>query len=381
MRRVILWTGLVLGTCIVTLAYMDGARPALPGVPHWLGLALGAVLVWLALAALVATAAEMLRRHHRTIAVHAGRHGKRATIATARAAGKGGRSIRDRLASWAGPRWAARSPVSGSMGWATPEATAERQAQRDAVPPPGLAPGRTRNWWQLAGGHDVVAEPDLVPAGTHPRLSKQQVQRDIEGKRNDCAACGNPGTPGDPLVIAPDGFRVHTSHTADPADGYYNPASAPAPAVASQNGDSTMTSIPEWPGDRMPRSTPTRTRLPAQVKANAPSGWKALAATASDFEPDTDDDLLDWLASEVAGISTYSEALTDIYETCVSSVRLDPVAMSSLHDAADAAADFATSMAYARQRFAAHYSEVREFVSGGGILPKDGDFITGEGDD
>jgi hypothetical protein len=152
----------------------------------------------------------------------------------------------------------------------------------------------------------------------------------------------------------------------------HNPAGAPAPAVTGQNGEQPMTTP----------ATPTgRTRLPAQVKANAPAGWKSLATTASDFEPGTDEELLDWMASEVAGISTYSEALTDVYETCVESIRLDPVAMAALHDAADAAADFATALAYARQRFAAHYGEVRQFVGAGGVLPKDGDFITGEGDD
>lgn len=359
MRRAVLFTGIALGTCLVTLAYMDGARPAVPGMPHWLGIAVGAVLAWLACGALAASLAELARRHHKTLARHAARHGKRGAIAAARTAGKGSRSATSRLTAWAGRRWAARRPVSGGMGWATPEATRERLAQRDAVPPPGLAPGRTRSWWQLAGGHDVVAEPGLSDA---------QRGRDANGQENVCAACGHPGTPGDPLVIA-QGFRVHTSETTDPRSGYYDPASAPAPAAPAQNGEQPMTT------PTTPASAGT-----ASAKANAPAAWKALAANTADFEPEDDGDLLEWMASEVAGMAAYSEALIAVYEACVDSIGLDPVAMSAVHDTADAAADAATSMAYARQKFAAHYAEVREFASNGGLLPFDGRWIKGEGD-
>ena len=212
-----------------------------------------------------------------------------------------------------------------------------------------------------------------------PRLNDAQRERDADGKGNLCAACGHPGTPDDPLVIASaSGYRIHASHTADPQDGFYDPAAAaapagaPAPAAIQRNGDSRPMTTD---------AVPVRNRLPDQVRANAPAGWRSLAGTASDFEPESDEALLTWMAAEVAGISTYGEALTDLYETCVEGVRLDPVAMAALHDAADAAGDFATAMAYARQKFAAHYAEVREFVSDGGVLPKDGDFITGEGDD
>src|SRR6266536_346279 len=155
-------------------------------------------------------------------------------------------------------------------------------------------------------------------------------------------------------------------------------AGAPAPACTEGNGDRRpMTTQPTVPSPRAPRA-----RLPARVKANAPAGWQVLASATSDYEPGSDEELLDWMASEVAGISSYGEAITDLYETCIDAdIRLDPVAMAALHDAADASADFAAAMAYARQKFASHYAEVREFVAAGGVLPKDGDFITGEGED
>ena len=68
-------------------------------------------------------------------------------------------------------------------------------------------------------------------------------------------------------------------------------------------------------------------------------------------------------------MSAYAEAMTEVYETCVSTVGLDPVAMKATHDVADAAADAASAMAAARAKFASHYSEVREFAASGGLLP------------
>lgn len=108
--------------------------------------------------------------------------------------------------------------------------------------------------------------------------------------------------------------------------------------------------------------------------------WKTLTAETGDFEPEDDGHLMAWMASEVNGMSAYAEAITDVYETAVSGVGLDPVSMAALHDYADAAAEAAQAMAAARQKFASHYAEVREFAAAGGLLPHDGRWITGEGE-
>ncbi len=108
--------------------------------------------------------------------------------------------------------------------------------------------------------------------------------------------------------------------------------------------------------------------------------WKTLTAETADFEPEDDGHLMSWMASEVNGMSAYAEAITDVYETAVSGVGLDPVSMAALHDYADAAAEAAQAMAAARQKFASHYQEVREFAAAGGLLPHDGRWITGEGE-
>jgi hypothetical protein len=113
---------------------------------------------------------------------------------------------------------------------------------------------------------------------------------------------------------------------------------------------------------------------------SAPAGWKALAAGAADFEPADDADLLAWMGDQVAGMLGYGEALASVHETCVSGVRLDPAAMAALHDVADATADAAEAMARAIEKFKQVYEAPRGFVADGGVLPKSGDFITGDGD-
>jgi hypothetical protein len=125
------------------------------------------------------------------------------------------------------------------------------------------------------------------------------------------------------------------------------------------------------------RPRPTRGRTGGGMFTAA---WKQVISDTADFEPEDDGHLLNWMAAEVNGMSAYAEALTEVYETCVNTVGLDPVAMKATHDVADAAAEAAAAMAGARSKFAAHYSEVREFAANGGLLPFDGRWITGDGE-
>ncbi|MBE1580401.1 hypothetical protein ACFORH_43450 [Amycolatopsis roodepoortensis] len=52
-------------------------------------------------------------------------------------------------------------------------------------------------------------------------ISTRQQDRDHNGQRNDCGACGHEGTAEDPLVLTDTGSRVHNSHITDPGSGLY----------------------------------------------------------------------------------------------------------------------------------------------------------------
>lgn len=99
---------------------------------------------------------------------------------------------------------------------------------------PGLEP--VWAWWlteiglvhldkvELERLADVAAADPTRPIRTETAtgwISRTQQDRDHAGLRNVCAACGQPGTIGDPLSVADDGMRVHQSHTTDPDNGYH----------------------------------------------------------------------------------------------------------------------------------------------------------------
>jgi hypothetical protein len=133
-----------------------------------------------------------------------------------------------------------------------------------------------------------------------------------------------------------------------------------------------------WPNYAGPGSQRRPARIVAAPEANGT--WRPLIGSTHDFEPENDAHLLGWMAGEAGGMTGYAEGIQDVYETSVNTVGLDPVAMQALHDYADAAASAAEAMAAARQRFADHYSEVRQFAANGGVLPFNGRWMTGEGD-
>jgi hypothetical protein len=153
---------------------------------------------------------------------------------------------------------------------------------------------------------------------------------------------------------------------------YHPPGDA---AWAAANARQHRTEGTAANGSGLPRRTARTAAAPE------PNGtWKALISSTQGFEPESDSHLLGWMAGEAGGMSGYAEEIADVYETAVNTIGLDPVAMAALHDYADAAATAAEAMAKARQRFADHYSEVREFTANGGVLPFNGRWMTGEGD-
>ena len=334
LSRAVIWTGIALGTALAVLAISDGARLRLGGMPSWLGVILGAVIVWALIVGAAVTLAELTRRHHKTARQYAARQGKRGALATGRTARKRWRALMARAAAWAGPRWQARQP-------------ANPRSEPPAVTPP----------------------------------------------RRVCAACGNPeGGKFGPLVTyreeegpVIETYLIHRAHFGDPATGYHGQPYTPgptAPAAGHPTTDTTpggnMTQPARGPASRI---TPDRRarRTAARTGANVPSEWGPVVAQAADFEPESDGHLLDWMAGQVTGMAAYAEALIEAYETGVGAVGIDPKGLAALHDVADAAAHAAETMSGARTRFADHYELPREFAANGGLMTHDGRWVTGEG--
>jgi hypothetical protein len=130
-----------------------------------------------------------------------------------------------------------------------------------------------------------------------------------------------------------------------------------------------------------PGIVPELERRTARTAASPGPGeaWTPLIAATGQFDPGSDTVLLTWMAGEAGGMTGYADGLSAVYETATALIGLDPVALTALHDCADAAAEAAEQMAVARQRFTAHYAEVRQYAASGGVLPFNGRWMTGEG--
>jgi hypothetical protein len=337
LSRAVVWTGIALGTALAILAMTDGARLRLGGMPGWLGVILGAVIVWTLIVLAAVTLAELTRRHHKTVGRYAARQGKRGAVATGRAARRHSRRLIDRAAAWAAPRWQNRG-YRHRHG----RAPDSPPAVQDPVP----ADGPTYSW----GRADIpYGWPTDTPEEAHARA-----QRASSAFRK-------------PYVVTE-----------------YPPGGGPGRTIATYVGGKPSqplegtTTMAERPVSRI---TPDRRarRTAAHAGGTVPSEWGPVVAQAADFEPESDEHLLAWMTDQVNGMAAYAEALIEAYETGTGTIGIDPKGLAALHDVADAAAHAAETMSGAKTKFTDHYELPREFAANGGLMTHDGRWVTGEG--
>ena len=128
----VLWTGLALGAFLAVEALRHGVM-----LPLFGGFA-DAILTFVLILAAGVVIAELTRRHHRTVARHAVRHGKRGTSAAYRGARRHGSRGAGFVAGQAKTRWAAwradtqdelPPPLSAEWGVTVPAAASPSASQ------------------------------------------------------------------------------------------------------------------------------------------------------------------------------------------------------------------------------------------------------------
>jgi hypothetical protein len=380
--RLVLLAGVTLGTFVLASAMWAGARPRVGSLPGVLGQAAGTVLLWLAVVAVATVIAAVVRACWRPATRLAWHHGRAGGAVAARYARERGGAAALTAAGWAGQRWRARFPPAAA---AITDVAEDQDQAVGGRPVTGRLRRRLSDWLRpgeprcgLCGGTGESPDGTGTCAACRGMGSAPPDPGDPEAAPGTiCETCGRPGTEQDPVLAHPGG-PGHRSHATEMQDAYQDTLARhgqpPPREWAGRNQrvkpDDTSNETSETGGTTMTTTT----------AHSAPAGWKALAAGTADFEPADDAELLAWMGDQVAGMLGYGEALASVHETCVSGVRLDPAAMAALHDVADATADAAEAMARAIERFKQVYEAPRGFVADGGVLPKSGDFITGDGD-
>ncbi|MGH3226173.1 MAG: hypothetical protein ACRDPY_47110, partial [Streptosporangiaceae bacterium] len=121
-------------------------------------------------------------------------------------------------------------------------------------------------------------------------------------------------------------------------------------------------------------------RIAAGAGGVTTADWQALITATADFEPEDDGEFLEWSAAQVIGLASYSEALIELFEHLVFAVGVDPAALDGLLAFADASAEAAEKMSQARADLANFYRELRKAAAEGRKAPRQGHWISGEGE-
>jgi hypothetical protein len=326
--RAVLWTGIAVGVFLATEAVLH--RLVLPlALPAFADV----VMTFLLIIAAAVVLAELTRRHHRV----ALGHGKRISASGLRRVRRHRTGVLAWLAAKAGPRWANREhrPLMFRRLRGEPEGPAAQGAPEETAGPAySFGHARQRAAWPVSSLEEATARA-----------------RQMSGS-------------GEPYVVTE-----------------YPPGGGPGRTIATYvhgkqsqptEGSTTMPASKISTGHRAQRAARTGA-------AGIPSEWAAVVGQAADFEPDSDAELLDWMARQVTGLSAWAEALVDTYEHCTQVIGIDPQASAMLHDVADAAAEAAETMGAAKAKFTEHYELPREFAANGGLMTHDGRWITGDG--
>lgn len=159
----------------------------------------------------------------------------------------------------------------------------------------------------------------------------------------------------------------------DPAGAPAEPAEATAAADPARNGDSVTTNTTDAPARRAGSRFGGRRTFPEA---------KALVNLVDDANPTDGDEIdhHDLMLGLAATLYDLAQAWQGYCERCEArTVRLGKGSMEAANALAETLTDAAEGSASASKGFEDYYEGVNEEVSSGKELPKDGDFLTGQG--
>lgn len=119
----------------------------------------------------------------------------------------------------------------------------------------------------------------------------------------------------------------------------------------------------------------------AAASVMVPPGWAEVAAEIADHDPETDEEHVEHMDGEAAGVLTVAEAAISRAETLgdAAITGLDPAYINAQFELADAYGDLAAVVAQVIRRYHDTYDDIREAADGKMLPAKRGWFSGGEG--
>jgi hypothetical protein len=139
--------------------------------------------------------------------------------------------------------------------------------------------------------------------------------------------------------------------------------------------------IPPVASDPALGPAPAASEVAAALAAGGvmvPPAWEAVASEAADHDPDTEDEHVEHMDGEIAGLLTFGEAAISRAETLGDRTGLDPAYVSAQYELADVYADAAAQAAQVMKRYHGHYDDLGE-AAGDVPLPKNPHWFNGGG--
>ena len=147
---------------------------------------------------------------------------------------------------------------------------------------------------------------------------------------------------------------------------------APAPAAAATPPVRAQDARPPTRGAmQQPAIRARRVAAAAGIPAIA-AGWAGVVAGVADFDPESNVVYIEWLREQVTGVAATAEAFVEQHEAMIHGIGVDPVALATRHEVAEAFITCAETIARSGSAFCQHFELPDAFVDAGGILANEG---------
>jgi hypothetical protein len=113
----------------------------------------------------------------------------------------------------------------------------------------------------------------------------------------------------------------------------------------------------------------------SQAVRGVPAIWRQLADAIDEFEPESHDEMLAFMAGGINSFAALAKAYLAVYEHCRDVRKLSQASVGALEDTSDAVSECMTALAYARQKYLQAYDPAAEVADQHGLPTRAREFF------